>query len=462
MRKTFTSTNQLCHALPVEAFVVCTTNTNNKNHNDLTNAGSFSFLGSCHAEGNEASIANNSQLASAANLKPNAYPIPSNKSFMKTLLRKSKALSLGLAFLLFASFTNAQVTVTPATGGTNISADKAANAAAGSFTTLGNIVLTASASGNFSVGANQTLILTAPIGWNFKPSTGSVGVGSPNDFSSVPTINVSSTTITVTYSITSTSKADVLTISLIQVQAIEGGAISSSGSIYRATGAGGGTATISGITTTANADGSGSGVTNFGSLTQVVGAINKLLVTLPGETFTDAATKAASGNSGTVTAQTAGTAFNIPKITATDQFFNIITSYSGAKTISYSGPGGSPTYTSSVSFTLGVSTTTLATNLLKAETTTITASDGTTTGPASSGLTVNAGIFSKLRLLMPGVTAAPGTATGKSGTPTAQTAGTPFNVTVDAVDANWNVVSSTDNISITSSDPAATLPPNVP
>jgi hypothetical protein len=49
---------------------------------------------------------------------------------------------------------------------------------------------------------------------------------------------------------------------------------------------------------------------------------------------------------------------------------------------------------------------------------------------------------------------------GKTGTPAARTAGSAFNVTVNAVDANWNVVSSTDTVAITSSDANATLPAN--
>ena len=61
---------------------------------------------------------------------------------------------------------------------------------------------------------------------------------------------------------------------------------------------------------------------------------------------------------------------------------------------------------------------------------------------------------------MPGETAAPGTTTGKTGTPNAQIAGTAFNVTVNAVDANWNLISTNDTVKITSSDANATLPAN--
>lgn len=188
-----------------------------------------------------------------------------------------------------------------------------------------------------------------------------------------------------------------------------------------------------------------------GDIVFSAGTATKLVVTLPGQTFTSGV-----GNSGTVTAQTAGTAFNLT-LTAVDASNNTNVFYSGTKTISYSGPGGTPIYTTSVTFANGQATS-VSTTLTKAEVTTITASDGTTAGPASSSLTVNAGAFTKLQLLVPGETAAPGTASGRTGTPTAQTAGTAFMVTVNAVDANWNMVSSTHTVRMTSSDGAATLP----
>src|SRR5207245_645355 len=65
--------------------------------------------------------------------------------------------------------------------------------------------------------------------------------------------------------------------------------------------------------------------------------------------------------------------------------------------------------------------------------------DGTKTANTSSSITVNAGAFVKLQLLVPGETAAPGSATGKTGAPAAQGAGTSYSVTVNAVDANWNL-----------------------
>ena len=78
-------------------------------------------------------------------------------------------------------------------------------------------------------------------------------------------------------------------------------------------------------------------------------------------------------------------------------------------------------------------------------------------------MTVNAGAFAKLQLLLPGETAAPGS--GDAARPArrrAQTAGTSFTVTVNAVDANWNVVTTvTDTVAITlDATPNATLPAN--
>jgi hypothetical protein len=68
--------------------------------------------------------------------------------------------------------------------------------------------------------------------------------------------------------------------------------------------------------------------------------------------------------------------------------------------------------------------------------------------------------FKKLQVLMPGEAAAPGTPSGKTGTPDPQAAGTPFNVTINAVDDNWfQVTYNADHtIHITSSDSTATLP----
>jgi len=68
-------------------------------------------------------------------------------------------------------------------------------------------------------------------------------------------------------------------------------------------------------------------------------------------------------------------------------------------------------------------------------------------------LTVTAGSFTHLQLLVPGETAAPGTATGKTGTPNVEYVNGPFNVTVNAVDQFFNVVSGvSDTVHFASND----------
>jgi hypothetical protein len=70
-----------------------------------------------------------------------------------------------------------------------------------------------------------------------------------------------------------------------------------------------------------------------------------------------------------------------------------------------------------------------------------------------------AGPYTRLQVLLPGESAAPGTGSGKTGTPTAQVVGVPFTVTVRACDDTWaTVTSNTNSITITSSDASATLP----
>jgi uncharacterized repeat protein (TIGR01451 family) len=368
-----------------------------------------------------------------------------------------RAVLLACALLgLCSNSALANVSVTAASGGTGLSADKAQNGATSAFTTLGNIIIQEGATGDFAVQTNKTLILTAPSGWRFNAGTGGALAtrlsGSGASELVVNSFSVTASNLTVNLTVTGTAQTNSLTLTNIQVQAIEGGALPSSGTMLRTTG-NPGTATITGIT---------SGSTTFAALSQAVGAL-RLFTVLPGQLFTDAGSVAASGISGAALAQTAGTAFNLPQLVAADREFNIDSTYSGGKTIGYTGPGGNPSYTTSVGFSSGLSTNTLTTLLTKAETTTLTATDGTVAGVPSSNLSVGASAFTKLQLLAPGETSTPGTAPGKTGAPLAQTAGVAFNVVVKAVDDFWNVAGTvTDTVSFSSSDASATLPADAP
>ena len=352
--------------------------------------------------------------------------------------------------------------VAAATGGTGISADNATNGATPGFTTLGNIVYLEQANGDLPVQTSTTLILTAPAGWRFNPGVGSASAtksGGGGAEVAINSISVTSSNLTLNITVSGTGQINTLTISGLQVQATEGGNVPASANIYRATGSAGGTATVTGIYTTSNADGSGG--SSFAALSQAVGSL-RLYTVLPGRTFTDSSAVATSGLSGTPTAQTAGTPFNLTALIAADRQFNISSTYSGAKTISYTGPGGAPTYTTAVTFTNGQSSNALVTTLTKAETTTITATDGTVAGVATMNFTVNAGAPAKLQVLLPGEVAAAGTTAGKTGSPTPQSVGIPLSGTngilVNAVDANWNVTTtSTPNVTIISSDAAAVI-----
>lgn len=71
--------------------------------------------------------------------------------------------------------------------------------------------------------------------------------------------------------------------------------------------------------------------------------------------------------------------------------------------------------------------------------------------------------FTKLQILLPGETAAPGTPSGKTGTPTAVNALDSVNLTVRAVDDDWNLISGiNDEVSFTSTDGLAFLPDDGP
>jgi hypothetical protein len=97
-----------------------------------------------------------------------------------------------------------------------------------------------------------------------------------------------------------------------------------------------------------------------------------------------------------------------------------------------------------------------------AETMTIQFSSSGLTGSTSTSVLVNTGPFTKLLVLAPGETAVPGSANGKSGTPSIQSPDTAFNLTISAVDDNWNLINSvTDILALASSDLQASIPTNV-
>src|SRR5256886_5193509 len=184
----------------------------------------------------------------------------------------------------------------------------------------------------------------------------------------------------------------------------------------------------------------------------------KLQLLVPGET---AAPGTGSGKTGTPTAQTAGTAFTVT-VNAVDANWYLVNTVTD--TVGITSTDTNATLPGNAALASG--TKTFSVTLMTSGTKTLTATDitdGTKTANTSPSITVNAGTFVKLQLLVPGETAAPGTSSGgpgKTGSPSARSAGSSFTVTVNAVDANWNVVTSapTDTVGITSSGTNAPLP----
>lgn len=82
-------------------------------------------------------------------------------------------------------------------------------------------------------------------------------------------------------------------------------------------------------------------------------------------------------------------------------------------------------------------------------------------GLFSAVATAQTGQYTQLQVLLPGESPAPGTASGKTGVPSAQAVGVPFTVSVRACDQQWNPVASVANVvGLTSSDAVADLPGN--
>src|SRR5262249_25624869 len=84
--------------------------------------------------------------------------------------------------------------------------------------------------------------------------------------------------------------------------------------------------------------------------------------------------------------------------------------------------------------------------------------DPSKTSNTSTNFNNQVGAFTQMLLLLPGESVSYGSMSGKSGTPTVQTAGTNFVVTMNAADACWNTVTTiTDTVSLSSTDAYATV-----
>jgi len=181
-----------------------------------------------------------------------------------------------------------------------------------------------------------------------------------------------------------------------------------------------------------------------------------LQVILPGESAMGGTT---SGKSGTPTNQTAGTPFTTT-VRAVDQYWNLVSGVNDRIVLT-----STDTYAWIPSDTVLVNGQVLIpTRLHKSGYQTITVHDSDNVAiqaNTSSQVFVTGGTFSRVLILAPGETPAPGTATGRGGTATDQNINYAFTLTALATDQWWNPVGgATDVVHITSGDPLAQLPPD--
>ena len=188
-----------------------------------------------------------------------------------------------------------------------------------------------------------------------------------------------------------------------------------------------------------------------GPVTISPGVFSRLLALLPGESSAPGTTTGRSGiPSATVGANTA------VRVLATDGWFNRVTT--ATDTVSVTTSDANAALPANAALVNGTNTLNFVFKTSGSRVVTVAdVTDGAKLASTNT-VTVAAGPFAKLQLLVPGESAAAGTPAGKSGTPRAQVQGVAFNVTVNSADANWNLVTTNDTVRITSSDPIASLP----
>ncbi len=336
---------------------------------------------------------------------------------------------------LWLTANNLMATVTVSTPA---NATVSANQTGGAFTALNGPALAEGATADIGIG---TIVLNAPPGFNFDPSatvTASVtrlaGTGALLALSSATaTVTASNITVTVS-SIDGSGTRSQITWAGIGVRPTAGTPLAS-GNITRS-----GTATVSGITNS----------TSLGVLTEIAGPASQLaFATQPG----NANVGAPFGTQPVVVSRDQYGNNSTNGLLATNNVTLLLNSGLGtlqgnpALNIGMAGGSGTVSYS-------GLRLDAAGNKSLVA------IADAALASAFSGVFSVTSGPCSRLQVLLPGERPAPGTTTGKAGTPGGQGAGVPFAFTVRAVDSYWNVVATNDTVHLSSSDLAATLPPN--
>lgn len=119
---------------------------------------------------------------------------------------------------------NAAITVTPATGGTNICANLAVGGSTPGFTTLGVITVTEGINTDLTAGF-RTLTINAPAGWQFNTgATPTLGFTAGRNIGFINVGGFTATQLTINMGVMATTLIDQFTITGLQVQATSSGA----------------------------------------------------------------------------------------------------------------------------------------------------------------------------------------------------------------------------------------------
>ncbi len=182
-------------------------------------------------------------------------------------------------FLAGVSSVFATVTITGAAGGGTISADTASNAPSPAWTTLGPITITEGVTNDFTKGTGVTLILKVPAGFQFNtavtPDVTFTGSKNVTNITSASAVMTDTTNITITLTVSGTNATDSLIIGSttgIQVRPTSSLPLATGNHIFRPS-TGGGTASIKGITNSAD----GSIGSSFGALTEAPGTASAIM-----------------------------------------------------------------------------------------------------------------------------------------------------------------------------------------
>lgn len=127
-----------------------------------------------------------------------------------------RILAVVLLVCCVVSTARANVSVTAATGGTNICSNKAATGSAPAYTMLNPISITEVLNSDFSAGT-ATIVLTAPSGWQFSTTLPSLSYVTGANITGISG-TISSTALTVNVTVAATTGADQVTITGLQVQ----------------------------------------------------------------------------------------------------------------------------------------------------------------------------------------------------------------------------------------------------